>query len=337
MHVLLIGGTGLISTGITRQLVAAGHEVTCFTRGESDAAVPDAVSFVHGDRNDEQALADARDAVDPDCVVDMVCFAPEQAEAAIAVFEGAIDQYVFTSTVDVYHRPTATQPITEAFAREPAVSEYGEQKAICEDRFLAAHDEGAFDATVIRPWSTYGEGGPVLHTMGTDTYYLDRLREGKPIIQHGDGQSLWGPCHRDDVAAAFVNAVGNETAYGEAYHVTSEEVITWNQYHEIVADALDALDPDLVHVPTEHLSAVAPDRTAMLRDHFQFSTVFDNGKAARDLDFEYTISFREGVERTIDWLREHDDIDPWDSENDDEIVAAWAESTAQFRERVATE
>jgi len=337
MDVLLIGGTGLISTGITRQLDEAGHDVTCFTRGESEARVPDAVAFEHGDRSNPEDLAAARDAVDPDVVIDMVCFGPETAEDAVEVFAGEIEQYVFTSTVDVYHRPLATNPVQEDAAREPAVSEYGANKAAAEDVFMDADAEGAFAATVIRPWSTYGEGGPVLHSLGTDTYYVDRIREGKPILVHGSGQSLWGPCHRDDVAAAFVNAVGNTAAYGEAYHVTSEEVITWNQYHEIVADALDAPEPELVHVPVDQLRAAVPDRTDMLLDHFQFSTVFDNSKARRDLDFEYTVSFEEGVRRTVDWLDEHGEIEPWDSRNDDDLIAAWRDATGEFQERVAAD
>lgn len=333
MDVLLIGGTGLISTGITRQLVDAGHDVTCFTRGESEADLPESVSFVHGDRNDDADLQAAREEADPDCVIDMVCFAPEQAEGAVEVFDG-IEQYVFCSTVDVYHRPLDTNPVTEDAPREPAVSEYGANKAECEDIFLAAHDDGAFDATVIRPWSTYGEGGPVLHTLGVGTYYVDRIREGKPIVVHGDGQSLWGPCHRDDVAGAFVNAVGNGDAYGETYHVTSEEVITWNQYHQIVADALDAPEPELVHIPTDVLAEAVPDRTDMLLDHFQFSTVFDNSKAKRDLDFEYTVSFEEGVRRTVERLEANDDIDDWDSENDDALIDAWREATDGFLDQV---
>jgi len=160
---------------------------------------------------------------------------------------------------------------------------------------MAAHDRGDFETTVIRPWCTYGEGGTVLHTLGQGSYFLDRIRQGKPVVIHGDGQTLWGPCHRDDVARAFVNAVGNETAYGEAYHVTSEENITWGQFYGTVADVMDAPDPELVHIPTEILAEAVPDRTGMLLDHFQFSTVFDNSKARRDLDFEYTITFEEGV------------------------------------------
>ncbi|WP_267640520.1 NAD-dependent epimerase/dehydratase family protein [Haloarchaeobius amylolyticus] len=328
MDVLLIGGTGLISTAITRQLVDAGHDVTIATRGETDADLPAAVEYVTCDRNDAARLRTVAEAVAPDCVVDMVCFDPEQAREAVAAFAG-VDQYVFCSTVDVYHRPTASVPSTEDAAREPGVSEYGRNKAAAEDVFFDAHGD-AFATTVIRPWSTYGEGGPVLHTLGTGTYYVDRIREGKPIVVHGDGTSLWGPCHRDDVARAFVAAVGNEAARGEAYHVTSESVLTWNQYHETVARALDAPAPDLVHIPTDALTEAVPDRTGMLRDHFQYSTVFDNAKARRDLDFEQTVSFEDGVRRTVAWLDEHDEIEPWDSENDDRLVSTWRDATAGF-------
>jgi nucleoside-diphosphate-sugar epimerase len=328
MDVLVVGGTGLISTGIARQAAEAGHDVTAFHRGETDADLPAAISHVHGDRDDEERLAEVAESVDPEVVIDMVCFSPEQASSAVEAFAG-VEQFVFCSTVDVYHRPLDRNPATEDATRHPPVSEYGAEKAECEDVFLDAHGD-AFQTTVIRPWSTYGEGGPVIHTMGRGTYYLDRLRKGKPVIVHGDGATLWGPCHREDVAAAFVNAIGNETASGEAYHVTSEEVITWNQYHGYVAEAMDAPDPELVSIPTDQLAAVAPDRTDPLLDHFQFSTVFDNSKARRDLDFEYTIPFREGVERTIADLERRDAIDDWDSENDDEIIAAWRDAADSF-------
>ncbi len=333
MNVCIIGGTGLISTGITRQLVDAGHEVTCFTRGESEARVPEAVSFVHGDRNEPDALATIRE-TEPDCVIDMVCFTPEQARDAIDVFAGEIDQYVFCSTVDVYARPAERNPITEDAQRhddEHFVSEYGENKTLAEDAFMAAHERGDFATTVIRPWSTYGEGGGVLHTFGKDTYVLDRIRAGKPIIVHGDGSSIWGPCHRDDVASAFVNAIGNTTAYGEAYHVTSEENVAWDVYYQKVARAMDAPAPEFVHIPTDVLLQVAPDRTGMLDAHLQYSTVFDNSKAKRDLDFAYTIGFEEGTRRTIDWLVERDRIESWESEPfDDALIDAWQASTETF-------
>ncbi len=330
MHVLVIGGTGLISTGITRQLVDAGRDVTCVTRGETDADVPESVSFVEADRNDRDQLAAAVEDLDVDVVVDMVCYGPDQARDAVSVFANDVEQYVFCSTVDVYHRPLDRNPVTEDASREPAVSDYGREKAAAEDVFFDAHGD-AFETTIVRPWSTYGEGGTLLHTLGTGSYYVDRIRRGKPIVVHGDGTSLWGPCHRDDVASAFVGAVGNPRAYGEAYHVTSEEVVTWNQYHQRVAAALDAPEPELVHVPTDDLVAAVPERTEMLEAHCQYSTVFDNAKAKRDLDFEYTIPFEEGVQRTVAALDEHDAVDAWDSENDDALVRAWRSATASFR------
>lgn len=333
MDVLIIGGTGLISTEITRQLVDAGHDVTCFTRGETDADVPGSVEFVHGDRDDHERFAAQVADLDVDCVIDMVCFGPEQAERAVDAFAGDIEQYVFTSTIDVYSRPLDTNPVTEDAPREPPTSEYGENKAAAEDVFTEA-DGDAFAVTIIRPWSTYGDQGPVLHTFGDGTYVLDRIRKGKPIVVHGDGTSLWGPCHREDVSRAFVNAVGTERAYGETYHVTSEEVITWNQYYGIVADALDAPDPELVHIPTEQLLEVDPERRHLLENHTYYSTVFDNAKARRDLDFEYTVSFSEGVSRAIEWLESNDEIEPWDSERDDEIIAVWREAVGTFQERV---
>jgi nucleoside-diphosphate-sugar epimerase len=328
--VLVIGGTGLISIGVVRQLVEAGHDVTAFTRGERDVDLPSSVAHETGDRNDDARLSELATEVAPDVVVDMVCFTPKQAASAVEVFGGEIMQYVFCSTVDVYARPPKRNPITEDAQRHDTdhhVSDYGLNKTRAEDVFFDAHDD-AFATTVLRPWSTYGEGGALIHTFGNDTYFLSRLRAGKPIIVHGDGTALTAVCHRDDVARAFVNAIGNKAAHGEAYHVTSEESITWNQYYRRIARAIDAPDPEFVHVPTNVLRAVAPERTEMLRDHFQFSVTFDNSKAKRDLDFAYTIPLEEGARRTVERLEEEGRIEGWESEPfDDRLITAWRDAT----------
>ncbi|WP_436348619.1 NAD-dependent epimerase/dehydratase family protein [Natronorubrum sp. FCH18a] len=330
MDVFVIGGTGLISAGVVRQLVDAGHDVTALTRGESSTELPDGATSLRGDRHDTERLEAAVTDNDPDCLIDMVCFTPETAEETIDAV-AQVDQYVLCSTVDVYHRPPEHNPVAEGADRYPNVSDYGRNKAAAEDAFWEAHERGDLAVTVLRPWSTYGEGGRVLHTFGDGTYYLSRLPEGNPIVVHGDGTSLWGACHRDDVARAFVGAVGNERASGEAYNVTSEEVITWNQYHRRVAGAIGAPEPELVHVPTDVLVAAAPDRTEMLRKHFQYSTVFDNTKARRDLGFEYTVALEDGIDRTVDWLEARDAIEPWESEPfDDAIVRAWREAAADI-------
>ncbi|WP_416841737.1 NAD-dependent epimerase/dehydratase family protein [Haloferax sp. DFSO52] len=330
MEVLIIGGTGLISTGITRQAVAAGHDVTVFTRGKTEANLPASVDHITGDRADRDALERARDAVSLGCVIDMVGFDPADIETAIDVFHGYIDQYVFCSTVDVYHRPVETMPIRERAAREPPVSEYGGNKAICEDRLFEAYREDGFPATIIRPWHTYGGDRGLLDTLSSEAY-VDRLRKGKPIVVHGDGTSVWAPCHRDDVAAAFVAAIGNHETIGEAYHTTATEPMTWNQYHRRAAAALDAPEPELVHVPTDALCEVAPDRVAPLLDHYQFSTVFDMAKAERDLGFQQTVSWEDGVERTVSRLVADDAIDDWDCDPEyDAIVSAWRDATDSF-------
>ncbi|WP_435096606.1 NAD-dependent epimerase/dehydratase family protein [Halorubrum sp. N11] len=330
MNVLIIGGTGLISTAITRQATAAGHDVTIFTRGKTDADLPESVDRITGDRTDRAALERARDALSLGCVIDMVGFAPADVETAVKVFAGHVDQYVFCSTVDVYHRPVETMPIRERAAREPPVSEYGADKAACEDRLFDAYRSDGFPATIIRPWHTYGEGGGLIDTLSSETY-VDRLRKGKPILVHGDGTSVWGPCHRDDVAAAFVAAIGNQEAIGEAYHATATDPMTWNQYHRRAAAALDAPEPDLVHVPTDALRAAVPNRVSPLVDHFQFSTVFDTQKAERDLGFRQTVSWEAGVRRTVARLEADDAVERWDADPTyGRIVSAWREATDAF-------
>jgi nucleoside-diphosphate-sugar epimerase len=152
-----------------------------------------------------------------------------------------------------------------------------------------AHERGDFPLTIIRPAHTYGEGRGPIHTFGGKTTYLDRLRKGKPIVVHGDGNSLWSSCYRDDVARAFVNAVGNVATYGQAYHLAGEEWLTWNRYHQGVAEALGVPLPLLVHIPSDLLVKVAPERAYLASVNFQFNNVFDTSAARRDLAFRYTV------------------------------------------------
>jgi nucleoside-diphosphate-sugar epimerase len=302
MDVLIIGGTGLISSEIVRLLVDRGHDLTLYNRGETDADIPD-VTTIHGDRTDHSQFEDQLSAIDVDCVIDMYCMTPADAESAVDTFGGRIDQYVFCSTVDVYRSPPETYPITEDHPRmhPEGTRGYAPDKAVCERVFERAHDQGAFDLTTIRPGYTYGEGRGLLTTLGFGLAIVARLRRGDPVVVHGDGTALWGACHRDDVARAFANIVGNEDARGEDYHLTSEEWMPWNQYVRCIADAAGAPDPDLVHVPTDLLCSLVPgDRTAPLERVTQYSFYYDNSKAARDLDFEYTVDWTRGAERVID-------------------------------------
>ncbi len=313
MKILMIGGTGLISTAISRQLIAEGHDLTLYNRGKTEPRLPNAYRSVRGDRNNFKDFeAQMSELGSFDEVIDMVCFHPKQAESDIRAFKGRIGQLIFCSTVDVYTKPPATFPVIESHERK-ALSDYGRDKARCEDLFMAAHDEGDFPVTIVRPASTYGEGGVIIHTLGWGTYFLDRMSKGLPIIVHGDGDALWVSCHVDDVGRAFVNAVGNEKAYGKAYHVTGDQWQTWNQYHQRLAEAMGAPEPNLVHIPADLLIRALPDEAMTTYLNFQYTNIFDNSAARTDLGFEQTIDWQTGAKRTYDWLVEHDRIDDWRS------------------------
>lgn len=322
--ILIMGGTGLISTPITRQLIAAGHEVTHYNRGQRAARFTDTVHTIHGDRNNfmafEQQMADAGMF---DCVIDMIGFTPEQAESAVRAFQGRTAQFIFTSTVDVYSKPASRYPILESEPRRGNNS-YGSNKILCEDIFLAAHARGDLNVTIIRPAMTYGEGGSIVELQAWGTKYIDRIRKGKPIIVHGDGSALWVACHIDDAAGAFVGAIGNPVTFGKVYHVTGEEWLTWNAYYAGVAQALNVAAPRIVHIPTDLLMQIAPDRMAVVEQNFQGNNIFDNTAARTDLGFRYTIPWVEGVRRTVAWLDANgtifnSDDDPFD----DQLIAAW--------------
>jgi nucleoside-diphosphate-sugar epimerase len=322
--VLMIGGTGLISTPITRLLLAAGHEVTHYNRGQREARFEGHVQTIHGDRNDfstfERQMADAGEF---DCVIDMICFAPEQAESAVRAFKGRAGQFIFTSTVDVYSKPASRYPILESEPRRGNNS-YGSNKILCEDIFLTAHMRGDLNVTIIRPAMTYGEGGTIVELQGWGTKYIDRIRKGKTVIVHGDGSALWVACHIDDAAGAFMGALNNPVASGKVYHVTGEEWLTWNAYYGGVAEALGVSAPRIVHIPTDLLMKAAPERMAVVEQNFQGNNIFDNTAAKTDLGFRYTIPWVEGVRRTIAWLDTNSKIVNSDDDPfDDRLITAW--------------
>lgn len=338
MKVLIVGGTGLISTAITGLLVERGDEVTIYNRGRREGVVPDGVSRIWGDRTDYRAFeAQMADAEPFDVVIDMVAFRPEDAESAVYAFAGRIRQYIFCSAVDVYTKPAARYPVREDAERKPSRSfPYAFNKALCEQVLMEAHERGNFAVTIVRPAWTYGEGGSIVHTFGWNTYFIDRLYKGKPVIVHGDGTSLWSACHRSDVARAFVGAAGNERAFGKGYHVTGEEWLTWNAYHRIVAEAVGAPPPDLVHIPTDLLGKVAPKAAEWCVENFCFNNVFDNTAARRDLGFEYTVRFAEGASRVIGWLEAHRGFESCDQYPFyDRIIEAWQRLGREMADELA--
>lgn len=304
MKVLIIGGTGLISTAITRYMQDNGDEVMHYNRGQAASQLVDKVPTITGDRRDLATFeAQMAEAGYFDCVIDMIGFQPHEVQSAVRALRGRTAHYIFCSTVDVYSKPAGKYPITEDAQRNPRASfPYAYAKAQCERVVEEAHGRGDFAATIIRPAYTYGEGQGLLHTFRGGMYYLQRIREGRPIIVHGDGSSFWCAAHRDDVGFAFAQAAGNEQAFGKSYHVTGEEWMTWDHYHQRVAEAMNAPEPDLIHIPTDRLVQVLPIHAAWCAENFQFNNIFSNRAAREDLGFAYTISWSEGVSRVVAWL-----------------------------------
>jgi nucleoside-diphosphate-sugar epimerase len=324
MKILIIGGTGLISTPLTHFLLERGDDVTLYNRGATPSRVPDKTRVLHGDRQQYMAFENQmREAGYFDCVIDMVGYNPSDAESVVRAFKGRIGQFIFCSTVDVYRKPATRYPYTEA-ETYGGLNTYGRNKVICEKTLLDAHAHGDFPVTIIRPAYTYGESRSVLYPVGSGGGYLNRIRQGKPIIVHGDGSSLWVACHIDDVARAFVSAIGNTRAFGKAYHTTGEEWMTWDSYHQGVAEALGAPQPTFIHIPTDLLVKIVPERAASVADNFQFNNIFDNSAAHADLDFRYTISWVEGVKRAVAWLEQNRKaVIPDDVSIDDQIISTW--------------
>ncbi len=331
MKILILGGTGLISTPMTHGLRQRDHEVTVYNRAKRAPDLPTGVRQMIGDRTEYAAFETAMRDGDPfDVVIDMICYTPADAESLSRAFARRAKHLIVCSTIDVYAKPAGRYPITEREPHRPPPWDYARNKAILEELLQQAHRRGDFPVTLLRPAHTYHDGGALLHSLGGRTTYLDRLRKGKPIIVHGDGSSLWGSCHAEDVARAFVEAAGNPIAFGKSYHVTGEEWMPWNRIHETVASAMGAPEPTLVHIPTDLLARVAK-RAFISEVNFQYNNIFDNAAARRDLNFRYTIPFVEGARRVVAWLDTHHKIENSDDDPyDDRVIAAWERHNARM-------
>jgi nucleoside-diphosphate-sugar epimerase len=324
MKILIVGGTGLISTAITRQLLDRGDEVIHYNRGQSESRVGVEVPAIIGDRKNFASFeAQIRDVSRFDCVIDMICYTPDEAESLVRACRGRTDHVIFCSTVDVFNKPAIRYPIPDD-APLGGVSAYGKDKARCEQILLAAHRRGDLRLTILRPAQTYGEGRVPIHVFGAGAGVMKRLRQGKPVIVHGDGSSLWVACHIDDVAGAFLGATGNERAMGKAYNITGEEWMTWDQFTEMEAEALGAPPPQIVHIPSDLLFKVVPEKAKIIHENFRFNNIFDTSAARRDLGFQYTIPFVPGTRRAVEWadrrglIAQHDG-DPWQ----DRVIDVW--------------
>ena len=305
-RVLFIGGTGNISIAATRLLAEQGVDLTVLNRGLSDVSLPDGVRPVRADIRDRSSCSDALRGEQFDVVVDWVAFTPEHIETDIALFEGAISQYVFISSATVYRKPSPFFPLVEEAPLGNAGWRYAREKIACEERLRREHERAGFPVTIVRPSYTYGETWIPTAVEGTGYTIVDRMLRGKKVIVPGDGTSLWTMTHNTDFARALVGILGDDEAVGETFHITSDEVLTWNQITETIATAA-GLEADIVHIPSDFIAAIDPELGVGLLGDKAHSLVFDNSKIKRFVPtFEATVPLADGIARSLVWF----DADP---------------------------
>lgn len=326
MNVLIIGGSGLISTGIVKALQTRGATITVFNRGKTDDRLGAGVRHLTGDRNDFPAFESALAATGPwDVVIDMICFRPDQAESAIRAFTGRCGHFIFCSTVCTYGNTQTIIPTPETTPQNPH-SAYGRDKVACEQLFLRAHAERKFNVTIFRPSHTYGPGGPVINSIGWEATFIDRLRRGLPIIVSGDGHGLWQSTYADDVGIGFAYAAGHPPCFGEAYNIVGDDIVTWDDYTRRTAAAIGAPAPRLVHVPTDLLLRLNAARfLPSLGEIFRYHGVYANTKLKRDVPaYRPATPYEEGVRRTVAWMDQHNKVASADTDPfEDQLIAQW--------------
>jgi nucleoside-diphosphate-sugar epimerase len=311
MKVLVIGGTGLISTGIVEHLLERGADVTLFNRGKR-AAAPPGTRVVVGDRNVAASFGRERF----DVVIDMICFTPEQAEACAAAFAGRTEQLIFCSTVCTYgvNIPPSVL-VDESFELRPT-TEYARNKVACERIFERAAAAGGFQTTIIRPSNTYGPGASLIDQMEFDSVVWDRVQQGLPVLCAGDGIGLWQSTHRHDVGKLFAYAAGNPKAYGQAFNATHDRVFTWRDYYREAAEALGAR-AQLVLAPAGWVVAQNRKRFGFLDEISRYHGAYSSAKAKATVpEFQCRISFVDGARETFAdmkkrgaWRRHADDAE----------------------------
>ena len=332
---LMIGGTGTISSAITRQLAASGHDLWLLNRGNRKDEVPTGVRQIIADVDDTDEVLHQIGDAQFDAVCEFIGFLPSQVERDIRLFKGRTRQYVYISSASAYNKPAANHVITEGTTLANPYWEYSRNKIACEELLLKAYREEGFPVTIVRPSHTYCERAvPVsVHGLKGSWQVLKRMLEGKPVIVHGDGSSLWTLTWNEDFASGFIGLLGNPKAIGEAFQIMSDEQLTWNQIYECVARALH-VTPRLYHVSSDFLAATSPkawDFTGNLLGDKAVTVVFDCSKLKRVVPaFQAVTRFDEGVRRCVDHILAHPELQVEDPDFD-----AWCDRVIEAQESVA--
>src|SRR5919205_505093 len=265
MRVLFIGGTGIISTACTDLAISRGIELTLLNRGRRSTSLPTGARTVTADIDDPAAVSRALAGESFDAVIDWIAFEPSHIERDMELFRGRTRQFIFISSASAYQKPVGHYLITESTPLANPFWTYSQQKIACEDRLMRAYREEGFPVTIVRPSLTYGDTQIPLVVNSWQLPYtaVARMRQGKPVIVPGDGTSLWTVTHNSDFAKGFIGLLGHQQAIGHAFHITSDEVLTWDQIYAAVAAAA-GVAANIVHIASDFIAACLPNLTGTL-------------------------------------------------------------------------
>lgn len=308
MKILIIGGTGTISMSVTQLLAKKGNELFLINRGTRQEDIPSGVTLLKADINDERTVLSLLGNLRFDAVIQFCGFVPFQLERDYRLFKNRTRQYIFISSAAVYSKPVSSPYITEGTTLCNPYWSYAQDKIACEEYLMKLYRESGFPITIVRPSHTYDNRAIPLGVHGSAGSWqvAKRMLDGKRVIIHGDGTSLWTMTCARDFAKGLAGLVGNVAALGEAFHITSNESLTWNQIYKAIAAALD-VELKAVHVSSEFLNCCTEhDLKGTLIGDKANSMIFDNTKIKRYVpDFVAATPFAVGIRETVSYIKKH--------------------------------
>ena len=336
MKILFVGGTGTISMAITRLLAKQGHDLTLLNRGNRNSDLPENVKTIEADISNEEETAKKLEGMTFDCVGEFIGFVPSQLERDFRLFNGKTKQFIYISSASAYQKPPKGYKITEQTPLENPYWQYSRDKKACEEFLMEKFRNDGFPVTIVRPSHTYDERSVPLGVHGDNGSWqvVKRIMEGKRVIIHGDGTSLWTITHNSDFAKAYVGLIGNPKAIGETFHITTDEAVTWNQIYGAIADALGVeLKPYYVSSQTlvdmsnyDFLGSLIGDKSN--------SVEFDNSKVKSLVpDFRAEITAEQGIKMTVKNVLAHPEFQKEDKEFDewcDKVIDALEKAKEGF-------
>ncbi len=301
MKVLFIGGTGNISTSVSKLAIERGIDLYLLNRGKRGPTIPGATS-IFGDISKPDEMSAALNDHSWDVVVDWIAYIESDITRDYELFKNKTKQFIFISSASAYQRPASSPFITESTPLANPFWLYSRNKIACEDKLTSYYRQEGFPVTIVRPSLTYDTVMPVPIGGWTEYTTVDRIKKGEKIIVHGDGSSLWTITHAEDFAKGFVGLLGHQQAIGHAFHITSDEVLTWDQIHQAIGEALGR-EVKIVHISSDFLAAFDQELRGGLIGDKATSVIFDNSKIKRFVPgFVATIPFKQGIKRTVDWF-----------------------------------